>query len=101
MERGLIRTGRGPDSADGEEVGDATRRLQRFRRHGKRRAVDQHVRRRVVHDEGEFGNGESPVEKDGNGSEPAAGELHVEELDAVRGQQRDPVAAPDADGAKV
>ena len=55
-------------------------------------AVEERARLRVAADELELGSRESPVERQEDRAEPLAGELDLEDVGVVVGEDRDPVA---------
>ena len=56
---------------------------------------DEQLRRRIADDEGEFVHGEPPVQRQQDRAHPAAGELQLEDVNAIGRQDRYPVAPPD------
>ncbi len=80
---------------DGQNGADPAPAPQRPGRLAERRVVDQQHRFAVVQNVFELRNRQTPIQQHTDRPGPGAGELQVEEFDAVVGQDRDPVAAPD------
>ena len=81
--------------AERQHFPDAAIQRQGLRPIGEIGIEDQHLRGAIGQDRAQFGIGQPPVQRHENRAGPPAGELHVEDIGAVRGQHGDAVAGFD------